>query len=600
MVTRIFYSAVSGNVLYELPDDTYKTYKTIVQHIFDREYSKNIHTHFQIMVKYTSELIFDRDNMYTNLYEEALNKDFLKMGLEFDIVMWSSNTKINNKTFSDQINADISVDDFFKIIPWYLRYSINFIDSFIQNSTQNLNLLYSCIDPYNKILYNLTFLYNIYKHNNKINDFPDLNNTHFNFSNEKKHCEIISELVYTIINLLQNSDDLDLHYKEFLICLKDKIYNHYGEIDLKIIYKIININKYIDTAHKKYLLFEDLNINKLECMKARNFLPNITSDITIQTHLYQELIQDLDINKLSLKNILHILFHNNSFYELVPEHFKYNKDVLTMIFDNIKEELYFIDIARCGYYLEVKRLKINENNLKKEFLKAYNYYPTSNKNILIKDFLYEIIFSLINADKLSLEEIVFILKKNGIFYKKIPYALKKNKELIKIALHSNGRVIKDVDKKFLDKESIIIAVSNYGLALLNIVDTKYIHDIDIINFAIRNNGDCIKVVPPNLINKELVFQALASNPRCFIKLPIEWQNDEDVIIRAVKRYRPNIKFINDAHKAIYNEISNSITIAYVDYKKNLFLLNNPLFSEQRLKHRFLNNNTLFQKYYAKY
>ncbi len=132
--------------------------------------------------------------MYTN----KINEHFIKMGFEFDIIFQSSANKISIPT----LHKDISLEDVFNQIPWILRFNKKLLIKLIKLKC-DLSILYDYIDTDSELLYDLTFLYNIYKYHNKITYF-------------------IGDLYYTIINLL-DSNVLNKEFNQFLVYLKNQI-----------------------------------------------------------------------------------------------------------------------------------------------------------------------------------------------------------------------------------------------------------------------------------------------------------------------------------------------------------------------------------------
>ena len=192
---------------------------------------------FKIIKANSTTIIFQHNhlehqrglNPFTDLDLDinTINKYFINMGFEFNIVVTSATTNIIN---FNELQEGTSLEDFFEQIPWFLRFNKKVLQKAFKLK-YDLSLLYYYVDEESEDLYDLTFLYNIYRYHNEIKLPQRSDNID----------RIICELYYSVMNLLDYDKILNKEYAKFLIYLKNIILINYSESELHIIYKLIEI-----------------------------------------------------------------------------------------------------------------------------------------------------------------------------------------------------------------------------------------------------------------------------------------------------------------------------------------------------------------------
>ena len=191
----------SGRILCEILKDKCKTYEEFIHELFECSECK---INFFIIVKKYTDIIIFQSHQFIPMYTNKINEHFIKMGFEFDVIFQSSANKISIPI----LHKVISLEDVFNQIPWILRFNKKLLIKLIKLKC-DLSILYYYIDADSELLYDLTFLYNIYKYHNKITDFIQTDN-------------MVSNLYYTVINLL-DSNILNKEFNQFLVYLKNQI-----------------------------------------------------------------------------------------------------------------------------------------------------------------------------------------------------------------------------------------------------------------------------------------------------------------------------------------------------------------------------------------
>ena len=143
ITTYYIYKGLNGELLYTVTKHNY--YGSIMNRILDLEIgntqrlsaypSRNIlisvykaaNKYYQIIDKYTGDVLYNSDDETLDSYHFQRNKWFNeKCTSHFDIVRTNVSCAPDHNMLSNEIIKGISVNDFFELIPWYLRYNMHY------------------------------------------------------------------------------------------------------------------------------------------------------------------------------------------------------------------------------------------------------------------------------------------------------------------------------------------------------------------------------------------------------------------------------------------------------------------------------------------
>ena len=460
------------------------------QDILIRKY-KAANKYYQIIDKYTGDILYNSDDKRLNSYHYQKNKAFKKKCIgHLDIVRTNVSCEPDHNMLFDKIVKGISVNDFFELIPWYLRYDMYYIDLLIIHSNHNLELLYEYIDPSSTQLYNITFLYNIYKYNNnKIHDFPPLTK----LMGEPYCIKPIKSLLCKISKLL-NDTRLDKDYSNFLFCLKKKIDNYYIKYNL-----LLNrTNEFIDKYHSG-------------------------SDLEWEKYLSDEEKDDADLM------FILCIYNCDICVPILSPNLRDNSEFLSKL---VKEKLYEDVFLHCSERLHHDKLfiKIIIDEEPNSLLNAPKFLLADKSLVLyaIQQGGHQKIFRLLSDD--DEESIIQAIKYNNRLYEFAPAYIRNNKDLLIIVLNTSADLLKFANESFqIDKSIVKIAVEIDGKVL------KYAHaslqkDPEIVTSAVSQNGYALHYADESLQdNFAIVKIAVENNWRALSAASISLQHNDDII-----------------------------------------------------------------------
>jgi hypothetical protein len=115
---------------------------------------------------------------------------------------------------------------------------------------------------------------------------------------------------------------------------------------------------------------------------------------------------------------------------------------------------------------------------------------------------------------------------------------KSDRELVLIAVKSNGEALEFVNSSFYsDKEVVLTAVSSYGRAL-SFADEELKDDFEIVMEAVRNNGTAVKFASKRLKqNPKICLAAIEQSRAAYRDLDPSMKTQLDVWLVYTKRYQ---------------------------------------------------------------
>lgn len=586
-------------------------------------------------------ILGDNDPHENKFILNKINDAFLTLGTDFNVIIFDTIETIDIEDIIEKNNTDIN--NIYENIPWNIRYSHDFIRLLIANFKGDLSFLYDYIEDDSEFLYDLTFLYNVYTFNNEVRNF------HYN---EMKLSDLYNNINVILLWATTNCSN----YNNFLLYIKNKLIVDFNDVNIYVKYQINEFNlqltvlqeSYFENLHKLFECKQYTELKTLEyILRASNNIyieGNEVTEMTLKSWLFESFLETVNVDDLTLNNIILILENYNLFWTRVPDKFKYEPDVICAGFKAIKNELkqledYYkvllykktnsiADLYKkieekikilmltsthydVGYETIINELKDdysklldNEKNIltclygqinKKIFMRASTHYNVDNKTIGAYDYNYQEYLNPIDIQKLSLESLIIILSHYGNYHKSIPEEFKYDKydeKILKATLSSKGDMIQYIPEQYITSDLVKIAVSNNGLAIKHLAK-KYKFEKSIVELAIENNGCCIEYIPYKLLKIPLILKAIDSHHMAYqylVKTGSKLKNNNKIIKAATIADRRNIKYMSDKNKKEINTIINTIPSEYKSYKDK--------FGEHADKKTFLNTNEKYIKHFS--
>lgn len=148
-------------------------------------------------------------------------------------------------------------------------------------------------------------------------------------------------------------------------------------------------------------------------------------------------------------------------------------------------------------------------------------------------------------NSLSLEEkkeqkvLLFMIKKNAGFIKKVPEEIKNSREFIINAIKVNVQVVEHEPYLLEDPEFLLAAVANNGLLLKNVKE-KYKDDYSVAKEAIKNNPLSIEYISKRLQDDITLVKESVTNCPSLIEFASTRIKEDKNIIMQIVALNPNV------------------------------------------------------------
>lgn len=290
-------------------------------------------------------------------------------------------------------------------------------------------------------------------------------------------------------------------------------------------------------ASNKDLILETLNYSTIFYQKASDDLKNdfdvVKKAISIEPYSFESSSTKCKSDKDLCKEAL---YKNGNLLKYVAEELRDDK------------ELVRIAVRQSGSSLEYAGTKLkNDKEIVMLSLSEYsNSLAFVSKELLMdkdvailalendkyseeRDFIAMEYLTEFQNDK---EFMMFAIKQNSNSFIFASDTLKKDKEVVKIAVGFDGRLLKEAEHFQNDFDIVKIAVSNYGLAL---------------QFASNELKE----------NKEIVMSALLQNGNA-LEFAVKFQDDFEVVLFATQSSGESLKFASEKLKKNYRLICSAV------------------------------------------
>jgi hypothetical protein len=405
---------------------------------------------------------------------------------------------------------------------------------------------------------------------------------------EKKH---ILELVHRVPEQLKYVGDIKIILElfddlYFMQCVKESNFNFrfskllVDQIDLKI-FESIGIYLIKDTEFIRKLIFHINDFYYTRNQNVEEFKSKIQLALLILQHdgLF---LKETTLNLNKMENIvLEAVKQNGLALEFADSKFKENKEIVMISVRNNGMSLQFADF-KFRENKEIVMIAVKNNGMSLEFASK-----SLKKDPLI---VLEAIKQNVNSFKFC--DYHYTICDNEEIYKElfqknynplvISPKIRKNREIMLIAITGNATNFNRVDDSLKQKPFILEAIQQNGM-ILEFLDDDYKKDFYCVQRAIKQNGMSLKFANEDLrknkelikeaalqngevlkylgdvLDKEIVIEIVQQNGMLLKFLSDNYRENPEIVIEAVKQTKDAEKFMKLVPSYIYFAIENGIS-----------------------------------------
>jgi uncharacterized protein with ParB-like and HNH nuclease domain len=131
--------------------------------------------------------------------------------------------------------------------------------------------------------------------------------------------------------------------------------------------------------------------------------------------------------------------------------------------------------------------------------------------------------------------IIDVLKLEGLALESLPYADRSNRHYVETAIRQNGYSLKYALGELNNDDSIVRMSVEKTVAAFIFISDRWKDDREFAYYAVNKDGMCIKYVSDRLkySDKELIIAAVTNNGMALQWIPATWKNDEEVVRAAI-------------------------------------------------------------------